>query len=387
MGVYSIKKSQEQFEKEVYNINSKVKIIGEYKSGIEGVKTQCLVDGYIWYPKANNLIRGHGCPVCSNRIALKGYNDISTTHPNFLKYFNDINDAYNNRWGSHKKVLFKCPDCGNLEYKVIKNVITQGYSCNNCGDYISYPNKYIRCFIKQLNVENVHYEYSPKWAKGYFYDSYFEYKNKKYIIEMDGDFHYKNNRMTGQSKKEIQSIDIYKDKLAFENNVYIIRIETRKSDSQYIENNIKHSVLSTIFDLSKINWEKCNEFATSNYIKYFCDFYEQNKFIYSKNEMCNILGISESTYINYRNQGIKLGWCTYNQDEKSIILSMNFNTKISKAIIVKDVNTGVVNKYKSISLGAKMISKELNKKVYSSDISKVLSKNINRYLNYEIKYA
>lgn len=387
MGTFSIRKSQQQFEEEIYSVNPNLQILGEYTGNSNRVKTQCLIDGYIWYPYANNLIRGHGCPVCNNRIALKGYNDISKTHPDFLKYFNDINDAYNNRWGSHKKVLFKCPDCGNIEYKVIKNVIIQGYSCSSCGDYISYPNKYIRCFIKQLDVENVNFEYSPKWAEGYFYDSYFEYKNKKYIIEMDGDFHFKDNRMNNQTKEKAKSLDIYKNKLARNNNVNIIRIDARKSDSTFIKNNIKNSIIAFLFDLSKVDWDKCDKFATSNYVKNFCEFYEKNKLIYSKKEMYSIWGISKSTFKRYIDQGIKFGWCTYDKEDISIIRSLNFDTKVSKPIIVKNVDTGVVNRYKSISLGAKMISKELDKKIDFYILSEALRKNKNRFLNYEINYA
>lgn len=47
------------------------------------------------------------CNVCANRKVIKGVNDIAATHPEYIKYFVDINDAYTHSFGMAKKVLTK----------------------------------------------------------------------------------------------------------------------------------------------------------------------------------------------------------------------------------------------------------------------------------------
>ena len=55
---------------------------------------------------------------------------------------------------------------------------------------------------------------------------------------MDGDFHFKDNSMSGQTKEDSHQIDIEKDKLAIEHSILPIRIESRKSELEYIKTEI-----------------------------------------------------------------------------------------------------------------------------------------------------
>ena len=41
--------------------------------------------GHSWYATVNSRVRGTGCPVCANRIAIAGENDLATTHPQLVK--------------------------------------------------------------------------------------------------------------------------------------------------------------------------------------------------------------------------------------------------------------------------------------------------------------
>ena len=46
----------------------------------------------------------------------------------------------------------------------------------------------------------------------------------KYIIEMDGGFHYKDNNMNGITFKQSKEIDNQKDKLAADRGINVIRV-------------------------------------------------------------------------------------------------------------------------------------------------------------------
>lgn len=54
------------------------------KTSIKKVWWQCSL-GHEWDAKPLHRANGSGCPVCTNRTVLKGFNDISTTHPNLAK--------------------------------------------------------------------------------------------------------------------------------------------------------------------------------------------------------------------------------------------------------------------------------------------------------------
>lgn len=51
-------KDQEDFEKQLKNVNPDVKIIGQYTGRHNPVKTKCLICGHVWEPIASSLLRG-----------------------------------------------------------------------------------------------------------------------------------------------------------------------------------------------------------------------------------------------------------------------------------------------------------------------------------------
>jgi predicted nucleic acid-binding Zn-ribbon protein len=59
------RKSQEDFVKEVADINPTVTIIGDYISRQSTIRCSCNNCGHIWNPLAGNLLHGYGCPKCS----------------------------------------------------------------------------------------------------------------------------------------------------------------------------------------------------------------------------------------------------------------------------------------------------------------------------------
>lgn len=75
------------------------------------------------------------------------------------------------------------------------------------------------------------------------------------------------------------------------------------------ERDVLKSELSQIFNLSKIDWNKCDEFATSNWIKYVCNYFEQNKTSYFKYQIAEQLGIHATTLSDYLKVGTQYGWC------------------------------------------------------------------------------
>lgn len=270
---------------------------------------KCLKDGYEWLAEPTNILQGKGCPVCANRKILVGTNDLLTTHPHIKKYLANVKDGNKCVSGSTKKIRTRCPDCGFEKDVCIHSLVINGFSCTRCSDNLSYPNKFIRAFIEQLNVKNIQYEYSPSWANLYKYDLYFEYKNFKYIVEMDGGFHYIATNLRSDDDFKIQiKRDEEKELLAKLHNVNIIHIDCRKSDLQYIKANIENSILSTIFDLTNINWSFCNEMAVNNLVKTVCSLYNNGNI---NKDISQKVGLGRHTVTKYLKLGKELGWCNY----------------------------------------------------------------------------
>jgi len=206
----------------------------------------------------SDLLKGNGCKCCCTapKVIVDGINDIPTTAPFMVKFFQGgYDEAKQYTKGSTKKIYPICPDCGRVKNKeiIISSIYkTHSIGCS-CSDGYSYPNKITFNMLEQLNINFIP-EYSPDWIKLRKYDFYFEKDNIKYIVELDGMFHYIDNTRNGQTKEESRMIDDYKDDMADRHGIEMIRIDCRKSEVDFIKNNIKDSILNKLFDLSKIDW-------------------------------------------------------------------------------------------------------------------------------------
>jgi rubrerythrin len=84
---------------------------------------------------SRNRNMGTGCPVCSNKRVLKGYNDLATTNPKLAAEWNyDKNNGLTPDKvvaGSGKKVWWRCPKCKNGWEAVIAHR-NNGGNCPKC---------------------------------------------------------------------------------------------------------------------------------------------------------------------------------------------------------------------------------------------------------------
>ena len=310
--------NNETIQKRIDQVSPTVELVGDYISMRDKVLFRCRTCNNEWYGTASYILSGRICPKCAKYnatgYATKGANDIATERPDLVKYFLNIDDAYLYRKMSGEKVKLKCPDCGNVKEQFIYNLTQQGFSCPICSDKISYPNKFGRAFVEQLPVTNIDTEFTSDWTKKFRYDIYFEYDNCKYILEMDGMWHSEDNSLSGQTAEKTKSIDLIKDNLATEHGIKIIRIDCAKSRKNYIKESIINSVLSSIFDLSNIDWEKCDNRAQGNTHKYICDYYNSHP-DKAFAQIARDLHISRDTVSRSLRKGNEFGWCVLDKEQ------------------------------------------------------------------------
>lgn len=284
-------------------------------------KYKCNICGYEGEMVEGSLICSNGgCPCCSNKVVVLGLNSIYDTHKYLIDVFGlDEEFAKTHSYGTVKKGLFKCKNCGKENMKNIKHVIDfKSIGCT-CGDGFSYPEKFMYSVLKQLKVR-FETQYSPKYIKPKRSDFYLP--NYSLVIETDGILGHKGGKVHNKSNKtleELIKIDEWKDEQHLKHGVKTIRIDCFESDMEYIKNNILNSELANIFDLSKIEWVECEEFALSNRVKEVCEYYKKNKKIKIK-DISNIFKLSNTTITKYLKLGNKHNWCDYTikKNERSI---------------------------------------------------------------------
>ena len=256
------------------------------------------------------------CGVCAGNKLLVGYNDIATTDPWMIQFFQGREkEARQYTKSSNKRIYPICPDCGRIKNKSI--VVSQIYRTHTigciCGDSASYPERFIGAVLDQCAID-FETEFSPKWAKRKRYD--FCIKNTNIIIEADGSRgHGTQNscKSNQQIQKELDD-DRLKEKLANDNGFIIYRVDCKDVSLEYLKENIMLS-LSDIIELSNVDWRQCEIDATKNKVKCVCLEYEnggRNNF----NELMNKYHISLSTLRRYLRKGDSYGWCYYEQKRR-----------------------------------------------------------------------
>lgn len=346
------------------------------------------------------LLKGYGCSCCCSnpRDIVQGINDVPTTAPWMVKFFQGGHDeARLYTCQSTKSMIPICPDCGRIKDKSIR--INQVYNNKsigcNCGDGKSYPEKFMFLTLEQLklNFKSQLARTDFRWCKGYKYDFYFKYNDNEYIIEINGRQHYEDNGGSFEKTLEEQKdIDRLKKELALKNGIkednYIV-IDCRKSGFNFIKEKIIKSKLSKLFNLSNINWFKCEEFALSNLVKEACEIKKNNP-VLSTLDIANTMKIARNTITKYLNLGCELGWCDYNPKEEMILIyeknAKRSMEKFSKSVeIFKDeISLGVFKSGKEIERQSENL---FGVKLFAPVISEVCNNKKPQYKGFTFKFT
>lgn len=356
----------------------------------------CNKCGYEGWIIENSLIGKikQGCSCCQGRTVIEGINDIPTTAPWMVKYFQGgYEEAKLYTYGSTKKIFPFCPDCGKIKdtKMIIQNIyLRKSIGCKKCSDNISYPSKIMFNILEQLEID-FKTEYNPKWCKYLyknklrkgFYDFYISSMN--IIIEIDGAFHIRNNTMSGLTAKESKYIDDEKDRLAKKYNIEVVRIDSKISDLEYIKQNILNSDLSELFDLSIIDWNKCEKYALSNLVKKACKYKMDNPDM-TTTEIGKLMKLHLTTIINYLKKGSSVGWCKYDSQEERVKSSTHNGKANGKPVeIFKDgISLGILP---SASELGRQSEKLFGVKLLNSKISGVCTGDRKSYKGYSFKYV
>ena len=158
--------------------------------------------GHSYIASTAHKTEGRGCPYCSNKKVLKGYNDLATTHQDLAKEWhptkNGILTPTDIVAGSGKKVWWKCL----RGHEYIAKVCARSVSHNGCpkcrqGNQTSFPEQAVYSYIKQIYPDAIN-RYKDIFNNGMELDIFIPSKN--IAIEYDGSFYHKKERSLKREK-------------------------------------------------------------------------------------------------------------------------------------------------------------------------------------------
>lgn len=302
---------------------NKIKFIPleEYRGMNAKIKWLCCKNPrHIFDAPPTEIIHGNkGCPYCSRRRVFVGETDLWTTHPEIAKMLKNHNDGFAFSSGSGKKVDWICPCCGYIiRNKSIEKIVKRGLSCPICSDGISYPEKFVADILNQLKVDFKRYK-TFEWSNGRIYDFYIPTLNL--IIETHGIQHYAeckfSNNKSNRSLIDEQQNDKYKEQMAISNGIlYYVVLDCRESTKNFIKTSILNSEMSQIFNLSTIDWERCDNKAHKSYYNDILNHY--NNGITNSIDIANLIGVSRKTVIDALHKMANNNICDYDSKASSL---------------------------------------------------------------------
>lgn len=220
-----------------------------------GKKVWWICDkGHEWKASVNSRTnKGNGCPYCSNKKILVGYNDLATTHPELAREWHPTKNgsltAYNVTRGSGKKVWW-LGECGHEWEDSVSNRNPQKCPCCIKELGTSFAEQAIFFYCKMIDSDSINRDVSF----GKEIDVYLP----KYNIGIEY------NGLHWHRDKEKEDLD--KIKYFLNNNIKIITVKeglVNRIDQNIIEHNYRDNdslnfVIKSIFDLLDVQFDKQN---------------------------------------------------------------------------------------------------------------------------------
>lgn len=318
----------------------------KYTTSIKYYICQCQKCGYITYdcpiPEQSLKHLKRGCPVCAGKKVVKGKNDIATTDSWMLPFFVHEEEASLYSHSSDKKVLMKCPDCGTIidnKIRIANLYHRKEVPCPRCKDGFTFPNRFMRELLKQLNIEFIS-EFSPIWIGDLRYDFYLPKYN--IIIEMDGGIghgHIAGGSYDTFSPSYTKAKDKFKEEVAEMHGISVIRFDCKRTDFKHMVDIISNSVLKNYFNIDNLDYVEIFNNSVSNLTKKICEYYMNTHC--SISEIANKYDINFNTVYHYLLLGAELGWCDY---DPKITRKQTY-----KPIEQYDLQGNFIRKYESIA--------------------------------------
>ena len=219
-------KSQEDFVKELRDVNDSIVVLDDYRGATNKIKCLCTKHNSVFYGTPTHLLGGQcGCAQC---LAEKRHLGGLKSHEQFISDLQKINDEIVVRGeyiGARVPIEVECVKCG-LVWTIEPTELLSGTGCRNC-----YQSKGERAIRLWLDKNGISYEQQKKYddlrgvGNGKLsYDFYLPEHNM--LIEYQGQFHDGTTAMSAskESLKKQQEHDNRKRDYAIKHNIILLEI-------------------------------------------------------------------------------------------------------------------------------------------------------------------
>lgn len=120
----------EMLQEELFYSESYILVYGEYRTAHDPVDCECLVCGYTWLGKPNNLLNGQGCNSCAGRV-----------NPSLVEFQKQLDRLGKNFKvsgdfvKSTQKLTATCNNCGFSWEAISLSLRRQSTQCRSCAVY------------------------------------------------------------------------------------------------------------------------------------------------------------------------------------------------------------------------------------------------------------
>lgn len=238
----NITKSPEQFKIDFYEVsNGEYELLSEYTRSANKIKILHKKCSNTFEMTPNKFLSGQRCPNCrvNKKKTLEDFKqDMFSLYKDEFTVIGDFTNTYT-------KVKLKHNKCDNIISVKPSDFLLQKTYCKFCNQ--SALESSVDSCLKYLDIKyktQVTFD-DLKGVKGKLlsYDFYFVYNNKTYVVECQGEQHYKPiEYFGGIDKFKIQQIhDFYKENYAKKYDMYLIKISYL--DFKNVEEILKNTLL------------------------------------------------------------------------------------------------------------------------------------------------
>jgi len=248
--------------KEIFENKNLIFLDDFYKNSSYKHNCECKNCNYTWMTTLGGVQQNCGCPKCA-RVLKYTYEQVKQICIDHDFIF--LDDYYLNSSYKHNVKCVKCYNC----IKTTIHRINDGHGCPNCnrrknekitGHYLNYffPNVIIKS--KKINKE-IYDENNNKIRNHIIVDYIFEFNNQKYIVEYNGEQHYRpvnfnfknitNEKIINNFKNQ-QIRDEWLRNYCKENNIILIEIDGRKYKGDKIKEYLEEQFKNNIMDYKNV---------------------------------------------------------------------------------------------------------------------------------------
>lgn len=231
----NIKRTQEEYIKEVKEINQNIEVAGVYINANTPILHKCRVHKIQWKTSPSSILQGCGCIECGKEKLIKIKSKKHDEYIKELEYINPNIIVMGNYVNSRTPILHKCLIDGHIWNARPANILF-GNGCPRCNE-----SKGEKRICLQLDNKNINYERQKSFKdcrdiKPLPFDFYLP--NYNIAIEYDGEQHYRAVELFGGKEAFKRRVihDKIKNDYCKNNDIPLLRISYKQNIEEELNN-------------------------------------------------------------------------------------------------------------------------------------------------------